>query len=509
MGFLNGAMISFWPHLLLILGSYLFGSISSAILITRLWTGQDIRTLGNRNAGAANVARSVGIWPAVCVGLVDFSKGALPVFIARWLELGEIWSLAGAVAAVIGHSYPIYFRFRGGKGLATSLGALLALTPLETLLVLPVLGVVYLVITGSAVTGALVGLLLLMGLNYWRGYSPVVVLAPLILLVTMGFCTIPQILHDWARRPNAGKLFLHWLSPKDTPLPSRPVAIVTDSIASLPREVYLREGIQVVPLSLILPEGVYRDGVDIDPRTYYRMLREERCVPRTSAPSPGEYLALYQRLAKTCDSAVVVTPPASLTQTWEAARLAGEMMGESFPVHVIDSHVAGPAQGFVALALARMAQRGAPLATILDAVEGIRRQVGFVGVLTTLKFLAEGGRVTEARQWIKSALHIYPVLAILQGRIRLIGMARTKARAVERMIHWLKSTVSAGKVALAFCHTDALEEAQELAQGLVVHFQPTEWFLTELTPVIGAHAGPGLLGVAWWVQTGETAAVVS
>lgn len=491
------------PRFLLLIGSYLLGSISSAILVTRLWTGKDIRTLGNRNAGAANVARSVGIWPAVCVGFVDFSKGALPVLAARWLGLGEFWALAGAVAAVIGHSYPVYFRFRGGKGLAASLGALLAFTPLETLLVLPILGVVYLVITGSAVTGALVALLLLMGLNYWRGYSLVVVLAPLVLLVTMGLCTIPQILYDWARRPNAGKLFLHWLSPKDTPLPSHPIAIVTDSIASLPREVCAREGIHVIPLSLMLPDGVYRDGVDIDSRLYYRMLREERCLPRTSAPSPGEYLSLYQRLAKEYEAAIVVTPPASLTQTWEAARLAGEMIGKSFPVHVVDSHVAGPAQGFVALALARMAKSGAPVAAMLDAVEEIRQQVGFVGVLTTLKFLAEGGRVAEARQWVQSTLHIYPVLAIMQGRIRLIGMARTKAKAVQRMIHWLRNSLSARRVALAFCHTDAPEEAQELAQGLISRFQPTEWFLTELTPVIGAHAGPGLLGVAWWEQRGD------
>ncbi len=502
-------MASLLPHLFLLIGSYLLGSISSAILVTRLWTGKDIRALGNRNAGAANVARSVGIWAAVCVGLVDFSKGALPVLVARWLELGEFWSLAGAVAAVIGHSYPVYFRFRGGKGLATSLGALLALAPLETLLILPILGVVYLVITGSAVTGALASFLLLMGLNYWQGYSPVVVLAPAVLLVTMGFCTIPQILYDWARRPNAGKLFLHWLAPKDTPLPSRPVAIVTDSIASLPSEVYAREGIHVVPLSLILPDGVYRDGIGIDSRLYYRMLHEERCRPRTSAPSPGEYLSLYQRLAKEYDAAIVVTPPASLTQSWGAARLAGEMMGESFPVHVVDSHVAGPAQGFVALALARMAKRGVPFAVMLDAVEKIRQRVGFVGVLTTLKFLAEGGRVVETQRWVKSALHIYPILTIVQGRIRLIGMARTKSRAVQRMIHWLRNVLSAGKVVLAFCHTDAPKEIQELAQDLVALFRPTEWFLTELTPVIGAHAGPGLLGVAWWVQAEDPTADTS
>jgi acyl-phosphate glycerol 3-phosphate acyltransferase len=488
---------------LFVAGAYLFGSISSAILITRLWTGKDIRTLGNRNAGAANVARSVGIWPAVCVGLVDFSKGALPVLVARALGLGKTWALVGAAVAVIGHSYPVYFRFRGGKGLATSLGALLALTPLETLLILPVLGVVYLILTGSAVSGALVGLLLLVGLNWWRGYSPVVVLSPLILLLVMGLCTIPQVLYDWARRPNAGKLLCYWLSPKETSLRPRPVAIVTDSIASLPEEICVREGIAVVPLSLILPQGVYRDGIDIDARVYYQMLRAERFSPRTSAPSPGEYLSLYQRLASDYEAAIVVTPPAALTQTWESARLAGEMIRETFTVHVIDSHVAGPAQGFVALALARLARQGLPLAAILQAAEVVRQQVGFVGVLNTLKFLAEGGRVAEAQQWVKSALHVYPVLSIAQGRVRVLGMARTKVKAVRRMVQWLQNTLHGRELALAFCHTDAAAEAESLAQELTACFHPNQWFITELTPVIGAHAGPGLLGVAWWIQGGD------
>lgn len=193
-----------WSHPffcpLLILASYLLGSVSSAILVTRLWSGTDIRTLGNRNAGAANVARSVGLLPAALVSVVDFSKGALPVYAAHQPGLGDACALGGAVAAVIGHSYPFYFRFRGGKGLAASLGALLVFTPFETLLVLPVLGLVYLVITGSAVTGALVSLSLLIGLNLWRGRPLIVALAPLALLVAMGLCTIPQMLLDWRER---------------------------------------------------------------------------------------------------------------------------------------------------------------------------------------------------------------------------------------------------------------------------------------------------------------------
>ena len=483
---------------LLIIGSYLLGSASSAILVTYLWTGKDIRTLGNQNAGAANVARSVGLKPAILVAVADFSKGAIPVILARLFGLTDVCALAGAVAAVIGHSFPIYFRFRGGKGLAASIGALLVFTPLETLLVLPVLGLVYLVITGSAVTGALVSLALLIGLNLWLGHPLVIALAPLVLLVTMGLCAIPQAIYDWHQRENKRSLFAYWLAPKDQVSGGKTIAVLTDSLASLPTEICTQEKVHTVPLVLILPDGTYRDGVDIDPRQYYRLLREEKLTPKTSAPSPGEFLTLYERLAKTHKAGVVITAPKELTQTWDSARLAGEMASNQFVVQVIDSRVAGPAQGFVALAAARAAASNAELEAVLQVIQATQENVGLVVVLDTLKFLAEGGRVAEARQWIKSALRVYPILCIIRGQIRLIGMARTKARAIERMIQWLRTTLKKSKVALAFCHTDAFVEAAALEKRLTAMFHPVESFVTELTPVIGAHTGPGVVGVAWW-----------
>ncbi len=486
---------------LLILVSYLLGSVSSAILVTRLWTGKDIRTLGNRNAGAANVARSVGLLPAAVVSVADFSKGALPVFVAHLMRLSDACALGGAMAAVVGHSYPLYFRFRGGKGLAASLGALLVFTPFETLLVLPILGLVYLVITGSAVTGALVSLSLLIGLNLWRGRPLIVVLAPLVLLVTMGLCTIPQAILDWRERADKKRLLAYWLSPKDEAAKKERVAVITDSIASLPLELRRREQIHMVPLALILPEGVYRDSMDIDPRQYYRRLRQDGFSPKTSAPSPGEFAAVYQQLAKTHRSGVVITPPQELTQTWEAARLGAAMAADIFLAEVVDSRTAGPAQGFVALAAARAVAVGADLETILTVIQEAQKNTGFVGVLDTVKHLIEGGRAAYLNRWLQSALRLYPILYIHEGQIRLIGAARTKTKAIERMLDWLREKLPAEGFSLAVAHTDAFEEAAALEKKLLSLFRPVEHFVTELTPVIGAHAGPGLLGVAWWVHS--------
>ncbi|MFU8773652.1 MAG: glycerol-3-phosphate acyltransferase [Anaerolineales bacterium] len=485
---------------LLVIGSYLLGSVSSAILVTRLWSGKDIRKIGNRNAGVANVARSVGILPAAIVTVFDFGKGAVPVLVSQRYGLGDVCSLAGAVMAVVGHSFPLYFRFRGGKGLAAALGALLVFSPVETFVILPILGLVYLVITGSAVTGALISLFILMGLNLWRGHSLIIILAPLVLLVTMGLCAIPQILYDWRRRRDKGGLLLYWLAPMEQPAPASEVAVITDSIASLPEEVCAHERIQVIPLILVMPDGMHHDGKDLDLRQFYRILRDDDVSPKTSAPSPGEFLELYQKIAVDHEAAIVITPPKELTQTWESATLASEMISKRLNVYIVDSRTAGPAEGFVALAAARLAASGERSETILKILEKVKKDVGFVGVLDTLELLVKGGRVPEAQQWMKSALRVYPLLYIADGQIRLIGITRTKAKAKERMFRWLEANLPDGQISLAVCHTDVPDEAAKLAERLEEKFQPTESFTTELTAIIGAHAGAGLIGVAWWVQ---------
>ncbi len=483
---------------ILISGGYLLGSISSAILVTRIWTGKDIRTLGNGNAGAANVGRSVGLLPASLVVLFDFSKGALPVLVGQSMGLSEGCTLAGAVAAVLGHSYPIYFHFRGGKGLAAALGALLALTPWETFLVLPVLGFVYLVLTGSAVTGALVSLLLLTGLNIWRDYSLVVILSPVVLLVAVGLGSLPEAIQGWRKQADKERLISDWLNPKETGGRKRDVAVVTDSLASLPSEIRARENVYIVPLTLFMPDGEYQDGVDMNASDYYRQLRNEGVRPKTSAPSPGKYLKLFSRLVEDHDIAIVLTPPKELTQTWDSARLAGEEAPQILDVYVVDTRVAGPAQGFVALAAARTVHNGAEFDTVFRNIQVTQENVGLIGVPETLNFLAESGRIKEVRGWVHEKIRVYPIITLTDGRVRVVGLNKTKKKAVNTMIQWLENNFSKEEIAMACFHTDALDEAISLDEKLEEILKPIENYIVELSPVIGAHVGPGMIGVAWW-----------
>jgi glycerol-3-phosphate acyltransferase PlsY len=131
--------------LLTLIFSYLLGSLPSAVIVSRLVKGVDIRELGDGNMGARNTFRNLGFWPGLAVALADGSKGALSVLIARWLGFNLFWQASAGVMALIGHDYPIYVKFRGGQGLATIMGIFLALFPNQTALGLVVYGTIYMI----------------------------------------------------------------------------------------------------------------------------------------------------------------------------------------------------------------------------------------------------------------------------------------------------------------------------------------------------------------------------
>src|SRR3972149_7949371 len=152
--------------LLILLSAYFLGSLPTALLVSRLFAHADIRELGDGNMGARNVTRTLGLGAGILVATVDFCKGALAVLLARSFDLSLAWQLTAGVSAVIGHDFPIWAGFRGGQGMATSLGVLAILLPVSTLVGLLAFGSLYLVTRGFDVSAA-IGLGLIV-LTSWR-----------------------------------------------------------------------------------------------------------------------------------------------------------------------------------------------------------------------------------------------------------------------------------------------------------------------------------------------------
>lgn len=278
------------------------------------------------------------------------------------------------------------------------------------------------------------------------------------------------------------------------------IAIVTDSAANLPPELVQRYDIHVVPLNLHWHGRVYRDGEDLSPSELYQRLRAHPDDPPTSSsPSVGDFLRTYTRLAEEAEVIVSIHLAVGLSATISVARQA-QSLANIPSIEVIDSRTATMGCGFVALGAARAAARGADLQGVIRAARGIMERVHVYGVLGSLSYVQRSGRVPAIAAIAGSLLDIHPLLQIQEGRASLLEIQRTKRRALGRMLDVVEKTAAGHRIHAAVMHADAAEDAAALRQDLARRCDCCELLATEFTPVIGAHAGPGLVAVAFYPE---------
>ncbi len=279
------------------------------------------------------------------------------------------------------------------------------------------------------------------------------------------------------------------------------VAIVTDSLACVPKDQAEELGIFVVPSSVTIKDRVYHDGIDISPSEVYDLQRKSKVLPTTSAASPGEFLNIYTSAAEKADSILHVCITPKLTMTYDAATRAKEMARESLPntrIEILDTSTAAGAQGFLAMAAARVAIAGGDIAEVTDAVRKLIPRIQLYVTVDTLYFLSKGGRVPKVAAWATSLLSIKPILQISNGQATPVERVRTKPRAMNRLIQIMREKVGQKPVHVNLMHAGVPDEAEELKKKISDQFDCAELYITEFSPVMGAHTGPGLIGFAFY-----------
>ena len=182
---------------LAIIIGYLLGSIPSAYIVGRLRKGVDIRQVGSRNVGALNVAKEIGMAYGIAVLIVDVAKGSIAVLIAQWLGVSTIFVFIAGFVAIVGHNWPVFLKFRGGKGAATTLGVLLALAPLEFAIAFVIIAIAVL-FTSNVTLGITAGLVF-MPLILWQFGEPnSLVFYSLALALFCGLRYLPTARRGWA-----------------------------------------------------------------------------------------------------------------------------------------------------------------------------------------------------------------------------------------------------------------------------------------------------------------------
>ncbi len=284
------------------------------------------------------------------------------------------------------------------------------------------------------------------------------------------------------------------------------VAIVTDSSSCLSAELGRQHGIEIVPYSMLFEGHVYHDGVD-DPSDFYSLLRRSAKPPATSAPSPGLFLEAFRRAGERAESVLCITLPAELSSTHKSSKQAIILAEEDLPGLTIVSEAApavASGQGLVALEAARAASSGQTLEQCAAMVSDLAPRVHFFAVLDTLEYLAKGGHVPRAVSWLGDLVGVKPVLTTHYGTVKRLTQARSKRRAVDTMLRMMgeRNPERRGIRALVM-HADAPGEADAFRDEIASRFRCELLLVTQFTPVMGAHSGPGVVGVAFLVLEEE------
>lgn len=283
------------------------------------------------------------------------------------------------------------------------------------------------------------------------------------------------------------------------------VAVLTDSTCCLPGELVERYDICLAPLLIVYKGNSYRDGIDISPSEVYKIMRRRKDLPTTSTPSPGDFLDAYCQLSQKAESILCITLTGLQSKTFEAALIARENAREAIPdttVEVIDSRAVAGALGFIVLEAARVASQGAELTRVASAARNMIGRVNFLAMVDTLFYLARTGRIARAAAWAGAILNMKPILehSTSVGETTPVARPRTKAKAIERMLELMAERVGDSPVHVIVHHADELEEGERLKAEIGSRFSCAELYLTEFTPGMGVHAGPGILAISFYTD---------
>jgi DegV family protein with EDD domain len=276
---------------------------------------------------------------------------------------------------------------------------------------------------------------------------------------------------------------------------SHRIAVMTDSTCDIPASLAQELGIHVVPLYLIFGEDHLRDGFDVDSDGFYKRLSEDPVHPSTSQPTPADFVKAIE--ATGAEELVCIHISNRLSGTIASANAARELVG--IPVHVVDSMSVSLGLGHQVTAAARARNAGGSVEEIIAAAEKVRETLQVVFTVDTLEYLHRGGRIGAAAKMLGTAFQLKPVLVVPveTGLIDAVERVRSRKRSLSRVVEYALEQVDSSKpLHVGVMHGACAEDAQSVMSAFRPRANVVEEIFTSVTPVVGTHGGPGVLGVA-------------
>jgi DegV family protein with EDD domain len=273
------------------------------------------------------------------------------------------------------------------------------------------------------------------------------------------------------------------------------VAIITDSTCDIPPHLVEEYGITIVPLYILWGEEQLLDCRDIDNATFYARLPVDPNHPSTSQPTPTDFVRFLEDVH--AREVVVIALSQALSGTYESACQAAEVVDQR--LHVVDSRSLSMGLGWQVLAAARAREQGADAEGMIAAADLVRERSSLLLTVDTLEYLHRGGRIGAAAKLLGSAIQLKPLLAVNQttGTLEPVGSVRTRKRAVSRLLEETFQQVDPSKpMRVAIIHGAAADDAHAMLQEVETMCEPLEIIVSAITPVLGVHGGPGVVGIA-------------
>ncbi|MEJ2757715.1 MAG: DegV family protein [Anaerolineales bacterium] len=279
------------------------------------------------------------------------------------------------------------------------------------------------------------------------------------------------------------------------------ISIVTDTDASLPPELAKKYNIRLVPISIHFDEEVLRTGIDVDDASLFPRIETLGKLPTTAAPSPGDFAKAFQDCFEKdqADQVLCFVVSSEVSGTYDSALIAANEVMPDKDITVINTLSLSMGQGYMALLAAEALARGASSETAIAAADQLRDRTFLFGALSTLKFLAMGGRVSHMTAEMAGLLNIKPILTIKDGKLDMLEKVRTKKKAWARIMELTAEAAGDKPIErMSILHVACPEDAELLKQQLTKTLHcPDEIHVTELTPGLSVHTGPGFVGVVF------------
>ena len=285
-------------------------------------------------------------------------------------------------------------------------------------------------------------------------------------------------------------------------LARRPVGVLTDSAADLSEEIVRAHGIQVVPMMLVDGDEVYRDGVDVTPERFHKMLGSQVRLPTTSQPPPASFLEGFRRAAADAEQVVGVVLSSRLSGTYASAEAAATQEPD-LPIHLADSRGVSLLQGLLVLKATELAEMAMPVDEIVEELSRIRDQSGIMFTIETFDRLLASGRVSRSKAFFGTLLNVKPILAIdREGKVVPRGTAIGRKRVILELLDAVAEDMGPEPETVRFgiVHVGIPEIVPEVRELLVARYGEVEILSAPVTPVIATHIGIGAWGLAFMVE---------